>query len=64
MSAVVGVVLLALVATVASLVIGLGSMASGGGYDARHSHQWMGLRVLFQAVAVALLFILLVWQGQ
>lgn len=60
---VLGVVLLAIIATIASLVIGLGSMSSGGGYDARHSHQWMGLRVLFQAIAVAMLFIVLAWQG-
>jgi hypothetical protein len=64
MDALVGLILLAMLATVVVLVTGVGSMAGGGRYDARHSHQWMALRVLLQALTVGLLFIVLLVQAQ
>lgn len=63
MNAPIGLVFLATVATIAALVTGVGSMAGGGSYDARHSHQWMALRVVFQAIAVALLLVVLLLQA-
>ena len=52
-------IILALVATIVSLGWGIGSMAQGGSYDAKHSAQLMNARVGFQAVAVVLLLIAL-----
>jgi hypothetical protein len=63
MSALTGLIFLATLATVAALVTGIGSMAGGGTYDRQHSHHWMTLRVAFQAVAVALLLVVLLLQA-
>ena len=49
------VVILALVAVVATLFWGVGSMAHGGSYDREHSEQIMFTRVGIQAAAVALI---------
>ncbi len=49
------IVILALVATITTLVLGLRSMARGGNYDEQHSEKFMWERVGLQAVAVALL---------
>ena len=53
-------IVLALVATLISLIWGVASMAQGGNYDAEHGAQLMNARVGFQAVAVVLLLIVLV----
>lgn len=53
------IILLALLATIVSLVVGLGSMARGGEFDFKHSHQFMFARVGSQAVAFVLLLIAL-----
>ena len=45
-------IILALIATVVSMVVGVGSMAKGGAYDDKHSGQ-------FQAVAAILLMLAL-----
>ena len=50
---------LALFATMGALVIGLVSMAHGGTFDQRHSHQMMAARVAFQAVTWLLIIIAL-----
>lgn len=63
MDALIGLVFLAMLATIAALVTGIGSMAGGGTYDDQHSHHWMTLRVVFQAIAVALLLVVLLVQG-
>ena len=64
MDALIGMVFLAVIATITALATGVVSMAGGGSYDARHSHHWMTLRVVFQAVAVALvLFVVLMRAG-
>jgi len=52
-------IILALIATIISLGWGIGSMAHGGSYDAKHSEQLMSARVGFQALAVVLLLIAL-----
>lgn len=52
-------VILALIATVVSMVIGVGSMAKGGAYDDKHSGQFMNARIIFQAVAAILLMLAL-----
>ena len=48
---------LALVATIVSLVWGVGSMAAGGQYDDKHYTQFMTARIGFQALAIVLLII-------
>jgi hypothetical protein len=63
MDALIGLVYLAMFATVAALVTGVGSMAGGGSYDARHSHHWMALRVVFQAIAAGALLLVLLLQA-
>jgi hypothetical protein len=52
-------VILALIATVVSMLIGVGSMAKGGAYDDKHSGQFMNARIIFQAVAAILLMLAL-----
>ncbi|MDH5512471.1 MAG: twin transmembrane helix small protein [Gammaproteobacteria bacterium] len=53
-------VILALLATVASMVAGLRSMTKGGTYDDKHSGQFMNARILFQGIAALLLVMALV----
>jgi hypothetical protein len=48
-------VILALGATVVTLVLGLRSMVIGGDYDRDHSEKFMWQRVALQGVAVLLL---------
>jgi hypothetical protein len=48
---------LALIATITSLVWGVGSMAFGGSFDDKHSAHFMTARVGFQALVVILLII-------
>ena len=50
-------VIVALVATVAALVSGIVSMAHGGGFDQRHSHQIMFARVGLQGITLVALLI-------
>jgi hypothetical protein len=48
-------VMIALVATLAALFIGIASMARGGDFDQQHSVQFMFARVWFQVAAVILI---------
>lgn len=52
-------IILALIATIVSIVMGIGSMARGGAYDDQHSGQFMNARIILQAVAAILLLIAL-----
>lgn len=52
-------VILALIAVLATLVWGVSSMAHGGSYDDEHSEQIMFIRVGLQAVAFALIVLVL-----
>ena len=49
------VVILALLSVIGVLATGVGSMAHGGKFDQKHSTQLMGMRVVFQGLAVALI---------
>jgi hypothetical protein len=53
-------IVLAALATAAALVSGVASMAHGGKFDQRHSHEFMFARVGFQALAFVLLLAALV----
>ena len=48
---------LALIATLVSLVWGVGSMAAGGQFDDKHYTQFMTARVSFQSLAIILVII-------
>ncbi len=48
-----------LVATALVLISGIASMAHGGKFDERHSHQWMFARVGVQGMTLVLLLIAL-----
>lgn len=50
-------IILAAIATAASLALGLFSMTRGEEYDRQHSTHYMKLRVGFQAAALALLLL-------
>lgn len=52
-------VVFALVATVAALITGVFSMAHGGDFDQRHSHQIMFARVGLQGLTLVVLLIAL-----
>lgn len=52
-------VIFALIATIVALGWGIGSMAHGGAFDAKHSHQLMSARVGFQGLAIVLLVVAL-----
>ena len=53
-------IILALAATVVSLVMGVVSMGRGGEFDQKHSGQFMNARLIFQGISIALLIIALV----
>ena len=55
MSVVNMLVILALIATVVTLGLGLRSMARGGEYDREHSEKFMWERIGLQALAIFLL---------
>lgn len=55
--------IVAMLLTVASLFVGIGSMAEGGQFDHRHSHQLMFGRVALQALTVALVLFALLQQA-
>ncbi len=52
-------IVIALLATVGMLISGIVSMAHGGDFDQRHSHQFMFARVGFHGVTLLILFIAL-----
>lgn len=52
-----GAIILALIATMVALGMGLMSMAQGGHYDEEHSEQFMFARIGFQGLAFVLLLI-------
>lgn len=52
-------IVLAMLATLGVLVMGVGSMAHGGKYDDEHSQQFMYARVGLQAITFVLLVVAL-----
>ena len=55
------IIIVALLAVIASLVWGVASMAHGGHYDKEHSEHFMIARVGFQALAFILLLMTLLF---
>jgi len=53
------IILLAMLATVAMLVMGIGSMAHGGEYDEKHDTQFMFARIGLQGATFLLLLLAL-----
>ena len=53
------IIILALLATIVSLFMGVVSMGRGGEYDEQHSNQMMRARVVFQGVALLLMLVAL-----
>lgn len=58
-----GLVMVALLATIISLFWGIGSMAFGGNFDAKHSTHLMFTRVFLQGLVVVLLLITFLVSG-
>jgi Hypoxia induced protein conserved region len=58
------IVVLALVAVLAALGLGLFSMARGGQFNARYGNKFMRLRVGLQLVAVALVLLAVLTSGR
>ena len=54
-------IIMVLIAAVATLIWGVGSMAHGGTYDRKHSEQLMFTRIGIQAVAFALILLELIF---
>ncbi len=50
-------IILALIATIATLAWGLGSMVTGGSYDEKHSELLMFTRIGIQAFAFVMLLV-------
>lgn len=59
MNLITSLVLVALFATVVSLIWGITSMAHGGVYDEEHSAKLMNGRVVFQGIAILLILVAL-----
>ncbi len=59
MTIITALIVFALIATIAAFGLGLGSMAHGGKFDAKHDTQFMAARVGFQGLTVILLLITL-----
>jgi len=53
-------IVLALIATIVSLFLGVGSMGYGGSYDEKHGGQFMNARLIFQGIALLLMIVALV----
>ena len=53
-------IVLALIATIVSLLMGVGSMGFGGSYDEKHSGQFMNARLISQGIALILMIVALV----
>ncbi len=50
-------VVIGLLATIASLGLGIGSMVTGGEFDRKHADQFMGARVGLQALTIVVLLV-------
>jgi len=56
-------VVIALIATIAVLFVGVFSMARGGEFDRKHSVQLMFARVSIQAITVILIIVAAIYAG-
>lgn len=51
------IVILAIASVIAVLMIGIGGFAKGGSFNAKYGNKMMQLRILLQAIAVALILL-------
>lgn len=51
------IVVLAILAVVVVLMLGIGGFAKGGAFNAKYGNKMMRLRILFQAIAVVLILL-------
>ncbi|MFT7593623.1 MAG: hypothetical protein ACI8R4_000938 [Paracoccaceae bacterium] len=58
------IVILAVLSVVVVLAIGIGGFALGGDFNRKYGNLLMRLRLLFQAVAVALILLYVFLRGQ
>ena len=58
------IVILAILSVVAVLVVGIGGFALGGEFNRKYGNLMMRLRILFQAIAVALILLYVFLRGQ
>ena len=58
-----GILLLFMVMALLCVIIGIGAFAVNGGFNKRNSNQLMRLRVLFQAIALAVVVIMVLAFG-
>lgn len=56
-------VILAMIATAISLILGINSMERGGEYDRTHGTRYMSMRVGFQGLTLVLLLVALYFSG-
>ena len=57
-------IVLAVLATTLILATGIGGFARGGEFNRRHGNRLMRWRIIAQAVALALMFLLLWFRGR
>ena len=58
------VVVLAILSVVAVLAVGIGGFALGGEFNRKYGNLMMRLRIVFQAIAVALILLYVFLRGQ
>ena len=58
------IVILAILSVVVVLAIGIGGFALGGEFNRKYGNKLMRLRILFQAIAVALILLYVFLRGQ
>jgi len=58
------IIVLAIVAVVVVLAIGLGGFVAGGEFNRKYGNKMMRLRILFQAIAVALILLYVFLRSQ
>lgn len=64
MTTVTFLIVMATAATVLALITGVASMAHGGRFDQRHSHQFMFARIGLQGLTLVLLLVALLIAAQ
>jgi len=58
------IVVLAIISVVVVLAIGLAGFAAGGEFNRKYGNKLMRLRILFQAIAVALILLMIYMRSQ
>lgn len=63
-SALFTIILVAMLAVVVVLMIGIGGFAKGGAFNAKYANKMMRLRILLQFIAVLLILLFVYLRGQ